>query len=88
VPAVAFDVGGVRQWLQHGHNGFLVAADPPTAQRFAQALIEALSKATDPRMRNAARAVARSMSISAHLDALETVLRQAVPTPEQAGVTS
>ena len=23
-PAVAFDVGGVSEWLQHGHNGYLV----------------------------------------------------------------
>ncbi|GAB4143749.1 MAG: glycosyltransferase [Thermogutta sp.] len=31
VPVVASDVGGVRQWLRHGENGFLVPPKDPVA---------------------------------------------------------
>lgn len=50
VPAVAFDVGGVRAWLQDGVNGVLAPGDPPTAAGLAKAidwcLKERLSVAT------------------------------------------
>ncbi len=72
IPAVAFDVGGVREWLRPGINGYLAAADPPRASTFADALVDALS---DERRLAAmgARAidVAREMSLSRHLDALD-----------------
>ncbi|HQC51522.1 MAG TPA: glycosyltransferase family 4 protein [Lentisphaeria bacterium] len=43
VPVVAFDVGGVREWLHHERNGILVTANDTTA--FARALESLL---TDP----------------------------------------
>ena len=39
VPAVAFDVGGVREWLRPGENGYLAAGNPPSAAAFADALV-------------------------------------------------
>jgi glycosyltransferase involved in cell wall biosynthesis len=43
VPAVAFDVGGIRQWLTPGESGMVAPGDPPTAQGLAEAIGAALS---------------------------------------------
>lgn len=76
-PAVAFDVGGISDWLFDGRNGILV--DPEQgAEGMAQAIAALLG---DPaqleRMGSQARAVAERMSLDAHLDALEQILRAA-----------
>jgi glycosyltransferase involved in cell wall biosynthesis len=77
VPAIAFDVGGIREWLRPGVNGCLVPADPPRSDRFADALVRMLS---DPEgleaMGRRAEAVAREMSIDRHLDRLESLFAQ------------
>jgi len=74
VPAIAFDVGGISDWLRPGVNGVLVAANPPRAAAFADALVEAFSRSTDlGAMRRAALAVAREMSLARHLDRLEQI---------------
>jgi glycosyltransferase involved in cell wall biosynthesis len=76
VPAIAFDVGGVREWLYPGENGLLTAADPPTALGFAATLAGALSRANElAAMRRRAVAIAREMSLDRHLDRLETIFR-------------
>jgi glycosyltransferase involved in cell wall biosynthesis len=76
VPAVAFDVGGVREWLRPGENGHLARADPPTAERFADALIAAFSRPDElAAMRQRAVAIAREMSLGRHLDRLEEIFR-------------
>jgi hypothetical protein len=71
---VAFDVGGVRQWLRPGVNGYLAPADPPRASTFADALVAALGddqalRATGCR----AIGVAKEMSLSGHLDRLDEI---------------
>jgi glycosyltransferase involved in cell wall biosynthesis len=38
VPAVAFDVGGIRQWLAPDQSGALAPADPPTASGLAETI--------------------------------------------------
>ncbi|HEY0546074.1 MAG TPA: glycosyltransferase family 4 protein [Pyrinomonadaceae bacterium] len=78
VPAIAFDVGGVREWLRDGVNGYLAQGSVPTAQAFANRLVEALAqpeRLID--MRRAARETAREMSLGKHLDRLETILSRA-----------
>ena len=45
LPIVAFDVGGISDWLWNGVNGYLANADPPTSQNLAEAIINSL---TDP----------------------------------------
>jgi glycosyltransferase involved in cell wall biosynthesis len=92
VPAVAFDTGGIRQWLRHDVSGFLV---PPEGgfRAFATALTTVLNNAAlRDRLSRGAIAMATAMSLDAHADALEHVLvnasrRSFVPTPALAGRT-
>ena len=77
VPAVAFDTGGIRQWLRHGVSGLLV---PPSSgpAGLADALVE-IFRHPDRRAQLSAGALAaaRDMSVEAHLAALEQVLHRA-----------
>jgi glycosyltransferase involved in cell wall biosynthesis len=77
VPAVAFDTGGMRQWLRHRVSGLLV---PPSRGHagLADALVEIL-RHPDRRAQLSAGAIAaaREMSVEAHLAALEQVLHRA-----------
>jgi glycosyltransferase involved in cell wall biosynthesis len=75
VPAVAFDVGGIRDWLTPGENGFLVQRDSLHPTAFADALVTAFSRPELlAAMRCKAKAVARQLSLDRHLDRLEEVL--------------
>jgi glycosyltransferase involved in cell wall biosynthesis len=77
IPAIAFDVGGIREWLRPGLNGCVVPANPPRATTFAAALAAMLSDRDRLRaMRAAAVVVAREMSLERHLDRLEPLLMQ------------
>lgn len=74
VPAVAFDTGGIRQWLRHDVSGLLV----PPADGFA-GMARGLATVLDKpelrgRLSDGAIAAAREMSLDAHADALERVL--------------
>jgi glycosyltransferase involved in cell wall biosynthesis len=75
VPAVAFDVGGISDWLTHDVNGLLVdSRGGPIA--LGDALRTVLA---DPSLRarlsDGARATARRLSADAHVAALEAVFR-------------
>jgi glycosyltransferase involved in cell wall biosynthesis len=73
IPAVAFDVGGVREWLRPGVNGYLAPGNPPRAAGLADALVEALGDRDQLRaMGTRAIEVARAMSLARHLDRLES----------------
>src|SRR5206468_2177990 len=41
-PAVAFNVGGISEWLQEGFNGHFAAADPSSAAGLAAAITRSL----------------------------------------------
>jgi glycosyltransferase involved in cell wall biosynthesis len=72
VPAVAFAVGGIPQWLHNGINGILAPGDPPTARGLASAMVQAVQ---DPDLyRSLCRGAfqhARNSSIEAHVADLE-----------------
>ena len=82
VPSVAFDTGGIRQWLRDGISGRLV---PPASSvaGLSAALAELLddSELLD-RLGRGALAAAQDMSLDAHASALERVLMAAArPAP-------
>jgi glycosyltransferase involved in cell wall biosynthesis len=71
VPAAAFDVGGIRDWLSDGVNGFLAPGIPPTAKGLAQAIIKCLRDPTiHSKLRSGAIEVAQQFNIQNHLIAL------------------
>jgi glycosyltransferase involved in cell wall biosynthesis len=77
VPAVAFDTGGIRQWLHHQVSGLLV---PPSGGHaaLAAALADILEdRGLRERLRRGALTTAREMSVDAHLSGLERVLQSA-----------
>lgn len=43
LPVVAFNVGGIPEWLKDGFNGHLADAHPPTATSLANAIVKSLS---------------------------------------------
>jgi glycosyltransferase involved in cell wall biosynthesis len=82
VPAVAFGVGGIEDWLQDGVTGRLVPpADGDRDARFAAAILSVLH---DPvalgAMRTAAADRARQFTMAAHMGALDPVLHAAAET--------
>jgi glycosyltransferase involved in cell wall biosynthesis len=77
VPAVAFDTGGIREWLRDGVNGRLVTpvGDP---QALGTAIAGLLGdSAALARLEQGARQVAADMSIEAHVARIEAVLARA-----------
>lgn len=78
-PAIAFDVGGIREWLTDGLNGRLVepAAGDEGLARAIASLLDA--PAERERMGQHALEVSRRMSVAAHIERLEAVLRDATP---------
>lgn len=79
LPAVAFAVGGIPEWLDDGCNGRLADANPPTAAGLADAIVACMR---DPRalerMRESARAVAENHTMRSHLAALLEVFHEAI----------
>jgi glycosyltransferase involved in cell wall biosynthesis len=78
VPAVAFDVGGIRAWLEDGVNGHLIEPSGGAAA-FGGALAALLrDDALRGRLAAGARAAAKRLNADAHVARLEHVLAAAV----------
>ena len=74
VPAAAFDVGGISEWLDDGINGHLAPANPPRAPHLAAAIIKCLrDPSIHQRLSRGAREMASRHSIGAHVAALLNV---------------
>ena len=72
VPALAFDVGGIREWLTDSVTGRLVAPSHRPADALTRALEDCLSDR--PRLHRwgaHAYAAAQARSVTTHIDALE-----------------
>jgi len=84
LPAVAFTVGGIPDWLTEGVNGCLAPGDPPMADGLAQAILRCLS---DPqgltRLQQGARDIGGRFSMRAHLDALFKVFDDVVSSRQR-----
>ncbi len=76
-PAVAFNVGGIKEWLTDGLNGRLV--EPSAGEEgLARAIVSLLDDpAKRERMGQHALDVSRRMSVAVHLERLVAVLRDA-----------
>jgi glycosyltransferase involved in cell wall biosynthesis len=78
VPAVAFDVGGIRTWLEDAVNGIVVAPRGGAAA-FGAALASLLGDSSRrPALSAGALKAAARFSAAAHIEALERVLLQSM----------
>jgi glycosyltransferase involved in cell wall biosynthesis len=77
VPAVAFDVGGISEWLRDGENGRLVR-EVGNADALGSAIATLLGSQADlQRLGDGAVRVAHALGIDTHLDTLERVFERA-----------
>jgi glycosyltransferase involved in cell wall biosynthesis len=76
VPAVAFEVGGIPQWLTDNKNGRLVPLHEGAAG-LANAIAAILRDPSEhARLSSGARAMASRHSIAGHVDRIEEILRE------------
>jgi glycosyltransferase involved in cell wall biosynthesis len=83
VPAAAFDVGGIRDWLVDGETGAIAPGDPPTSGGLAAAITACLrDESRLARFRAAARALAAKRSPGEHAAGLLRIFDGFVEAPQ------
>jgi len=86
IPAAAFDVGGISEWLVDGVNGVVAPGNPPTAQGLADAIVRCLrDPAVHKRLRAGALELSQRFDTRLHVESLITIFRQVAglePRPE------
>lgn len=79
LPTVAFDVGGISDWLKSGSNGILAPGDPPTVQGLADAMVAALENpAIYEQLRDGAAHATSEFTLDEHLRRLTHVFEAVV----------
>ena len=81
LPAVAFSVGGIPEWLKDGINGRLAPGDPPGADRLADAIVDCVCDPAElARLGRGARDLALSdrFTVASHIDELLSVFERVV----------
>ena len=79
LPAAAFAVGGIPEWLSDGVNGHLAPGDPPSAAGLARAIVECVRDPAElARLRNGARDLSNRFNLDAHVDALLAIFEGAI----------
>ena len=77
VPAAAFAVGGIPQWLHDGVNGHLASGRPPTAEGLADAIVRCLiDVAHYDELSRGAREMAEAFTMRKHLPELIRILER------------
>jgi glycosyltransferase involved in cell wall biosynthesis len=77
LPAAAFAVGGIPEWLHPGINGNLAPANPPTARGLADAIVKCLEDpAEHQRLRAGALAVAQRFDLRRHVSQLSQLFER------------
>jgi glycosyltransferase involved in cell wall biosynthesis len=88
IPAVAFDVGGISDWLIPGLSGELAPGNPPTAEGLADAIASALSEPSHyADLCRGAREIAARFTLAAHISKLENTLKSVLGTTDQMPAT-
>lgn len=86
LPAAAFAVGGIPEWLTDGVNGALAGDATPSAIALADAIVRCLrDSAAHARLRRGALEMARRFRPGRHLDALLEVFEQVMRRAPEAG---
>ena len=79
LPATAFAVGGIPEWLSDGVNGRLAPGDPPSAAGLAHAIVECVRDPAElARLKNGAREQAGRYGLQAHIDALVAIFASVI----------
>jgi glycosyltransferase involved in cell wall biosynthesis len=77
VPAAAFAVGGIPQWLHDGVNGHLAPGSPPTVAGLTDAVVRCLD---DPRhyedLSRGAHRLSATFTMEKHLPALMRIFER------------
>lgn len=82
LPAVAFAVGGINEWLHDGVTGRLADADPPTARSLGAAITWCLEETKRyVSLRRNARAAGDQFDVDRHVSSVEQILTGAAATP-------
>jgi glycosyltransferase involved in cell wall biosynthesis len=80
LPAVAYRVGGIPDWLSAGESGELAPGDPPSVEGLADAIVRALANPNHyARLSRGAYEVAGRFTLERHVFRLEEIFR-AVPS--------
>jgi len=75
VPCIAFNVGGVGEWLNHGVNGLFAEGNSLSAQSLSHSIMKALSSTQCwSELSAGAVRVVKDYTLARHLDAIERVL--------------
>jgi glycosyltransferase involved in cell wall biosynthesis len=78
VPAAAFNVGGISDWLQEGVNGALAPGGLPTSHGLADAICRCLAdRKHHARLRQGALEMAGKFTMENHLSLLIPLLENA-----------
>ena len=79
VPAAAFAVGGIPDWLHDGVNGYLAPGDPPTSSGLAEAIARCLRDPVNhARLREGAYEMASRFAVHDHMEKLVAIFEKAV----------
>jgi len=85
LPSVAFDVGGISDWLIPGLSGELAPGNPPSVEGLAEAIQRALS---DPshytELSRGAQEISARFTLAAHVSKLENTLETVLGTMDRA----
>ncbi len=85
LPAVAYDVGGISDWLISGYSGELAPGHPPSAEGLAAAMTRALSDSSHYQdLCRGAQEVAARFTLGEHLAKLESTLESALDAVRRA----
>jgi glycosyltransferase involved in cell wall biosynthesis len=80
LPAVAYRVGGIPDWLSAGESGELAPGDPPSVEGLADAIVRALANPNHyAKLSHGAYEIAGRFTLERHVSRLEEIFR-AVPS--------